>query len=148
MDFNYVQPNSVTSASAAARLGDLERLRGFVTSAGPEDRAWLAVDNRGWGPLHHAASNGHEDCVKFLGELEMVDINARTWEGETALFLAAKNLPVTAQAVHALLKLNANVNIATNEACSALQYAAVKTDPTVTRSVNTALWLVIMLSSD
>ena len=133
MDFNYVQPNSVTSASSAARLGDLERLRGFVTSAGPEDRAWLAVDNRGWGPLHHAASNGHEDCVKFLGSLEMVDINARTWEGETALFLATKNLPVTAQAVHALLKLRANVNIATNEACSALQYAAVKTDPTVTR---------------
>ena len=49
MDFSYVQPNSVTSASAAARLGDLERLRGFVTSAGPEDRAWLAVDNRGGG---------------------------------------------------------------------------------------------------
>ena len=118
MDFNYVQPNSVTSASAAARLGDLERLRGFVTSAGDEDRAWLAVDNRGWGPLHHAASNGHEDCVKFLGELEMVDINARTWEGETALFLAAKNLPVTAQAVHALLKLNANVNITRVSTCS------------------------------
>ena len=87
----------------------------------------------GWGPLHYAASNGHEDCVKYLGELGMVDINARTWEGETALFLATKNLPVTAQAVHALLKLRANVNIATNEACSALQYAAVKTDPTVTK---------------
>ena len=47
MDFSYVQPNSVTSASADARLGDLKRLRRFVTSAGLEDRAWLAVDNRG-----------------------------------------------------------------------------------------------------
>ena len=62
----------------------------------------------------------------------MVDINAKTWEGETALFLATKNLPFTTQAVHTLLKLRANVNIATNEACSALQYAAVKNDPTVT----------------
>ena len=64
-----------------------------------------------------------------------VDINAKTWEGETALFLATKNLPFTTQAVHTLLKLRANVNIATNEACSALQYAAVKNDPTVTRCV-------------
>ena len=96
--------------------------------------AYLFV--QGWGPLHHAASNGYEDCVKYLGELGIVDINARTWEGETALFLATKNLPRTTQAVHALLKLKANVNIATNEACSALQYAAVKTDPTVTRWVN------------
>ena len=93
----------------------------------------------GWGPLHHAASNGYEDCVKYLGELEMVDINARTWEGETALFLAIKNLPHTTQAVHTLLKLKADVNIATNEGCSALQYAAVKTDPTVTRYVITGL---------
>ena len=93
----------------------------------------------GWGPLHHAAYNGYEDCVKYLGELEMVDINARTWEGETALFLATKNLPLTTQAVHALLKLRANVNIATNEACSALQYAAVKNDPTVTRCVQIKL---------
>ena len=47
MDFSYMQQNSMTSASTAARLGDLERLRSFVTSGGQEDRAWLAVDNRG-----------------------------------------------------------------------------------------------------
>ena len=101
----------------------------------------------GWGPLHHAAFNGHEDCVKYLGELEMVDINARTWEGETALFLATKNLPFTTQAVHALLKLRANVNIATNEACFALQYAAVKNDPTVTRCVKSLNSTHVLYSS-
>ena len=47
MDFSYMQQNSMTSASTAARLGDLERLRIFVTSGGQEDRSWLAVDNRG-----------------------------------------------------------------------------------------------------
>ena len=47
MDFSYVQPNSVTSASASARLGDLERLQSIVTSGGREDRSWLPVDNRG-----------------------------------------------------------------------------------------------------
>ena len=99
-------------------------------------RCSIPGSNSGWGPLHHAAHNGHEDCVKYLGDLEMVDINARTWEGETALFLACKNLPGTKDAVNALLKLKANTNIVTNEACSALQYAAVKTNPLVTR------WLV------
>ena len=53
MDFSYMQQNSMTSASTAARLGDLRRLRCFVTAAGPEDRAWLAVDNRGEGRVFY-----------------------------------------------------------------------------------------------
>ena len=71
-----------------------------------------------------------------LGTLECINVNAKTWEGETPLFLACKNLPVSQQAVHALLKLKANVNITTNEKCSPLQYAAVKNDDKVVK------WLV------
>ena len=135
MDFSYIRPETVSSASSAARRGDLVTLRRIVTSSG-EDRSWLSVDNRGWGPLHHAAYHGHAACVQYLGALVSVDINSRSWEGETPLFLACKNLPTARDSVHALLKLNANVNITTNERCSPLQYAAVKTDLTVTR------WLV------
>ena len=71
----------------------------------------------------------------------MVDINARTEDGRTALMLAIQNLPHTTEAVHALLQLKADVNIAECSAGSALHYAvAVEiTDPTVTRCVITDL---------
>ena len=49
-------------------------------------------------------------------------------QGETALLLACKNLPRTKSVVHTLLKLKANTNLATNESCSALQWAAVHGD--------------------
>ena len=126
MDFSYVRQDTVSSASAAARAGDLARLRQLVAEAGPGDRGWLQVDNRGWGPLHHAASLGHAEVVAFLGSLDTVSVDSRTWEGETALFLACRNLPAAQAAVHALLKLHADVNITTNERCSPLQYAAVR----------------------
>ena len=110
MNFDYSRSDTISSAASAARSGQLEILKRIVSEAG-EDRGWLAVDNRGWGPLHHAAYHGHHTCVQYLGALDMVDINARTWEGETPLFLSCKNLPDTRDCVHALLKLNAKGRI-------------------------------------
>ena len=136
MNFSAHRPDTICPASVAARCGDLQSLRSLVSAASPEDRTWLQVDNRGWGPLHHAAYHGQSEVVKFLGQLEVVDINGRTWEGETSLLLACKNLPESRDAVYWLLKLNADVNLTTNEQCSALQHACVKTDLTVVR------WLV------
>jgi len=136
MDFTYVRPETVSTASSAARTGDLETLSSIVEDTEEGDRGWQAVDNRGWGPLHHAAYMGQQECVKLLGQLECTDLDMRTWEGETPLFLACKNLPQSKDAVHALLKLNASVNHHTNEQCSPLQYAAVKADLAVVR------WLV------
>ena len=136
MDFTYVRPETVSTASAAARAGDLARLGSLVQGEGERERGWQALDNRGWGPLHHAAYTGQQECVKLLGQLEGIDLDSCTWEGETPLFLACKNLPQSKQAVHALLKLNASVNLNTNEQCSPLQYAAVKGDLAVVR------WLV------
>ena len=134
MDFNYVRQETVSTASAAARSGDIERLLTLVQDE--ENMEWQAVDNRGWGPLHHAAYMGQHECVKLLGTLENINLDLRTWEGETPLFLACKNLPHSKKAIHTLLKLNAFVNIYTNEQCSPLQYAAVKGDLEVVR------WLV------
>jgi len=136
MDFTYLRPETVNSASAAARAGDTDTLAKIVEGIDNIDVGWKSVDNRGWGPLHHAAYMGQEACVKLLGQLECTDLDMRTWEGETPLFLACKNLPKSQAAVHALLKLNASVNHHTNEQCSPLQYAAVKANLDVVR------WLV------
>ena len=114
MDFSSVRPDTISRASLAARAGDLQSLREVVEAAGPEDdRSWLQVDNRGWTPLHHAAYHGHTELVRFLGQLEVVNIDGQTWEGETALLLACKNLPDTRQVVYWLLKLSAKVNLTT-----------------------------------
>ena len=136
MNFSSHRADSISAVSTAARCGDLETLRGLLSSVSAEDRTWLQVDNRGWGPLHHAAYHGQADAVKLLGEIEAVDVNAKTWEGETSLLLACKNLPESRDAVYQLLKLGADVNLTTNEQCSALQYSCVKTDLSVVR------WLV------
>ena len=136
MDFTYVRPETVSSASSAAREGDLATLTGLVEGTEEGERGWQGVDNRGWGPLHHAAYMGQQECVQLLGQLECTDLDMRTWEGETPLFLACKNLPQSKEAVHTLLKLNASVNQHTNEQCSPLQYAAVKAELAVVR------WLV------
>ena len=45
-------------------------------------------DNRGWFPIHEAASNGNHPCVLYLATTEGVDLDIQTHEGETALFLA------------------------------------------------------------
>eukprot|EP00092_Neocalanus_flemingeri_P023913 GFUD01025940.1.p1 GENE.GFUD01025940.1~~GFUD01025940.1.p1 ORF type:complete len:626 (-),score=184.20 GFUD01025940.1:37-1914(-) len=136
MDFTYVRPETVSTASAAARAGDLVALASLVQGVEEGERGWEAVDNRGWGPLHHAAYTGQQECVQLLGQVECTDLDRCTWEGETPLLLACKNLPQSKEAVHALLKLNASVNLHTNEQCSPLQYAAVKADLDVVR------WLV------
>ena len=74
--------------------------------------------------------------MRLLGSEAGLDLDQRTWEGETPLLLAVRALPAARPAVHALLKLGASPNVNTNEQCSSLQYAAVKTDLTVVR------WLV------
>lgn len=44
----------------------------------------------GYQPLHYAAYCGHLNMVKLLIEQESVDLNSRTDDGCTALFLAAQ----------------------------------------------------------
>lgn len=44
----------------------------------------------GYRPVHYAAYNGHLDVLKYLIEVQRVDVNARTAAGCTPLFLAAQ----------------------------------------------------------
>jgi len=133
MNFEYVRAETVNRHASAARSGDLQLLQDLV---GADEEGARSTDNRGWTPVHEAAVNGHSAIIRYLSSVPGVNMNAATWEGETPLFLACKHLPQTKQAVHTLLKLRVRVNIATNEECTPLQFAAVKGEVEVVK------WLV------
>lgn len=71
-------------------------------------------DNRGWFPLHVAASAGHVGCLQSLMEHKSNDlVNLRTYSGETAIFLAAVTGHV--ECVKTLLEFGADVNTVNDE---------------------------------
>jgi len=127
-----VYSDTVTSVALAARTGNLQLLTRLLD----EGRPAHSSDNRGWHPLHEAAAKGHADCVSLLAKQELVNLNWKTHEGETALFLACRHLPDTKDTIHRLLKLPVSVNRSTNEQCTPLQFACVKGEAEV------AKWLV------
>ncbi|XP_032805143.2 diacylglycerol kinase zeta-like isoform X3 [Petromyzon marinus] len=72
---------------SAARIGDYEKFLNAYKSG----EAMLTTDSAGWTVLHHAASLGHKDLVRFIlsgGPSELLDM-ADTETGETALHKAA-----------------------------------------------------------
>ncbi|XP_050404908.1 ankyrin repeat and SOCS box protein 3 [Patella vulgata] len=109
MDFTEAYPDSCSTVGSAARAGDLIDLQELVWHGRPVD----VKDNRGWTPLHDAAFHGNPGCLEFLLRQEAVDVNWQTFEGETALLLAARQ--GHRSCVHTLLCTNADVNMATNE---------------------------------
>ena len=80
-------------------------------------------DNRGWFPIHEAASNGHTDCLECLLRCENNRIDDQTYEGETPLYLAAREGHL--DAISMLLDNDADISICNNEEVSVL-IAAVK----------------------
>ncbi len=77
----------------AARNGQLDTVKWLVEEKGGDVNArsagWMDVYN-GWTVLLWAASNGHLDTVKYLVE-KGADVNAKTDNGNTALFLIKHN---------------------------------------------------------
>ena len=134
--FDAPRADTVSSLSLLAREGLVDRLGEALDRDGGRE-GWRAVDNKGWTALHHAAAAGQAECVALLGEVgEGALTDTRTWEGETPLLLACKELPATKSAVHALLKLRADPNLVTNESCSPLHWAALQ------GQVEVVKWLV------
>nr|CAD7417273.1 unnamed protein product [Timema poppensis] len=110
MQFNEIYPGNYPSLSAAVALGDLNAVRKLAKVRGRLD----AQDNRGRIPLHEAAFHNRPECVDLLLKRKQSVVNARTFEGETPLFLACKTGSCLSL-VKSLIETGADVNLANNE---------------------------------
>nr|CAD7429095.1 unnamed protein product [Timema monikensis] len=109
MQFNEIYPGNYPSLSAAVALGDLNAVRKLAKVRSRLD----AHDNRGRIPLHEAAFHNRPECVDLLLKRKQ-NVNARTFEGETPLFLACK-AGSSLCLVKSLIENGADVNLANNE---------------------------------
>ncbi|XP_046564942.1 ankyrin repeat and SOCS box protein 3-like isoform X2 [Haliotis rubra] len=109
MNFSEAYAHTCSTVGAAARAGDLMALQQLVWNGGPVD----VRDNRGWRPIHEAASYGHPGCLEFLLRQDETDPDWVSFAEETALLLAARHCHL--DCVRVLLSFQADPNIATNE---------------------------------
>lgn len=92
--FNYVDDTLSCSLSQVIRSNDKSTLKRILNKRKKKPLP-LSADNRGWTALHVAASKSEsKDCLEMLlryGDSVLIDLNAVTFEGETALFIACEH---------------------------------------------------------
>ncbi|XP_048391672.1 ankyrin repeat and SOCS box protein 3 isoform X3 [Stegostoma tigrinum] len=131
MDFTEAYSNTCSAAGYAVKNGNVELLKTLIQKGYSLDIA----DNRGWCPIHEAATHKSLRCLKLLihaaSSAQCIDL--KTFEGETALHLAAKcgHLKI----VQILLKAGANLNAITNENVTPLFLATEKGDIAVIKTL-------------
>ncbi|KAK9498629.1 hypothetical protein O3M35_003218 [Rhynocoris fuscipes] len=122
VDFDWRNLDSAPRLSRAVRLGDINALKKLI-----EDGAYVnAADNRGWTPLHEASVD--DKNYKIVEELinSGAFLEHQTVEGETALYLAARN--GCAKIVELLIREGASVNCHTLKKFTPLHIAACSKD--------------------
>ncbi|XP_038666178.1 ankyrin repeat and SOCS box protein 3 isoform X4 [Scyliorhinus canicula] len=122
MDFSEAYSNTCSAVGFAARKGNVELLKTLIQKGHSLDIA----DNRGWCPIHEAATHKSVRCLRLLihAASSTPYIELKTFEGETALHLAAKCGHV--KIVQILLKAGADANAKTNENITPLFLATEK----------------------
>ncbi|XP_018119880.1 ankyrin repeat and SOCS box protein 3 isoform X1 [Xenopus laevis] len=111
MDFTEAYTDRCSSVGHAARTGDVKSLKKLIKKGSSVD----VPDNRGWMPVHEAAYSKSSQCLQLLinSAPSRSYIKAKTFEGESALHLAAKSGSVRCAQI--LLQAGADPNEVTNE---------------------------------
>ncbi|XP_069036016.1 ankyrin repeat and SOCS box protein 3 isoform X3 [Lepisosteus oculatus] len=111
MDFTEAYSDTCSAVGIAARQGNVKLLRKLIKKGYSIDIS----DNRGWSSIHEAAFSNSHKCLNIL--IQAADsvsfVNSRTYEGETALHLAARRGHCVI--VGRLLEAGAEANQVTNE---------------------------------
>uniref|UniRef100_A0A4W3GUF9 Ankyrin repeat and SOCS box containing 3 n=1 Tax=Callorhinchus milii TaxID=7868 RepID=A0A4W3GUF9_CALMI len=121
--------DTCSAAGFAARMGNAELLKELIKKGHSLDIA----DNRGWRPIHEAASRNHLRCLRLLLQTAPSTACIKTFEGETALHLAAKCGHL--KNVNCLLKAGIDPNEVTKENTTPLFLAVEKGDLAVIRAL-------------
>ncbi|KAG9484483.1 hypothetical protein GDO78_010061 [Eleutherodactylus coqui] len=111
MDFSEAYTDRCSTVGHAARRGDLKSLRKLIKKGSSVD----VPDNRGWMPIHEAASSDAAQCLQLLinSAPSREYVKSKTFEGESALHLAAKRGSVRCAEI--LLRAGADPNDLTND---------------------------------
>ncbi|KAM8945439.1 ankyrin repeat and SOCS box protein 3 [Pelodytes ibericus] len=111
MDFSEAYTDRCSSVGHAARGGDIKSLKKLIKKGCSVD----VPDNRGWMPIHEAAFSNSSHCLQLLINTapSRSYIKSKTFEGETALHLAAKSGSV--RCAQLLLQAEADPDEVTNE---------------------------------
>ncbi|XP_043910993.1 ankyrin repeat and SOCS box protein 3 [Protopterus annectens] len=111
MDFTEAYDDTCSTVGHVVREGNVKLLRRLIK----QGRRVNVADNRGWMPIHEAASRNTVGCLKLLIQAapSRSYINAKSFEGETPLFLAARNGALKSAEV--LLKAGADPNESADE---------------------------------
>lgn len=111
MDFSEAYTDRCSSVGHVARRGDIKSLRNLIKKGCSVD----VPDNRGWMPIHEAAFSSSAQCLQLLisSAPSKSYVKSKTFEGETALHLAAKRGSV--QCAKLLLRAGADPSDLTND---------------------------------
>ncbi|XP_075719275.1 ankyrin repeat and SOCS box protein 3 [Rhinoderma darwinii] len=116
MDFSEAYTDRCSTVGHAARRGDIKSLRKLIKKGSSVD----VPDNRGWMPIHEAAFSDSDRCLQLLmnSAPSKSYVKSKTFEGESALHLAAKRGSVRCSEI--LLRAGADPNDLTNDVTTPL----------------------------
>ncbi|CAJ0951244.1 unnamed protein product [Ranitomeya imitator] len=116
MDFSEAYTDRCSTVGHAARSADIKSLRKLIKKGRSVD----VPDNRGWMPIHEAAFADAAPCLQLLinSAPSRAYVKSKTFEGESALHLAAKRGSVGCSQI--LLQAGADPNDLTNDVTTPL----------------------------
>lgn len=114
IDFEKTNPAGENAVMMAALQGQLDMLKLMVDGEEAE------VNKKGWAPLHYAATNGHNDVVKYLVD-HAAYIDAESPNGTTPLMMAARGGHI--ETVKLLLDEGADLRLKNQQGMTVIDFA-------------------------
>ncbi len=114
IDFDKTNPAGENALMIASLEGELDMIKLMVDEMDAE------VNKKGWAPLHYAATNGHNDVVKYLVD-HAAYIDAESPNGTTPLMMAARGGHI--ETVKLLLDEGADLRLKNQQGMTVIDFA-------------------------
>ncbi|MGO4302091.1 ankyrin repeat domain-containing protein [Cupriavidus sp. RAF12] len=114
IDFDKTNPAGENALMMASLQGELDMVKLMVDGMEAE------INKKGWAPLHYAATNGHNDVVKYLVD-HAAYIDAESPNGTTPLMMAARGGHI--ETVKLLLDEGADLRLKNQQGMTVIDFA-------------------------